>query len=215
MHTHNQLRADCSRINRLAGLALAGVAVCALTLTGCGEGGDKAAPGNSAATVSGDDVSADAAGDAKPGEPGVRELQDGHRLIVYAVRAEILSLPDGMNDLQAKHEAIPEFVTQKTNDDGSPVLGMNVMAMPFPADEGYDLSDLAVGDKAMLYFEVEYDAEGMFARQHRLVRHEKLPADTALNFAPLPSRGMDSGDGAGEMGDTGEGGDDAAGEDAG
>lgn len=128
--------------------------------------------------------------DARPGTPGVRDLPDGHRLIVYAVRGEITTLPGGMNDLMAKHEAIPEFVTQEKLADGSPKLGMDVMTMPFPADERYDFGDLEVGDKAMLYFEVEYDADGRLMR-HRLVAHEELPADTEMNYTPLPESAGD------------------------
>ena len=134
---------------------------------------------------------ADVAG-AVPGEPGVRELPEGHRLVIYAVRGEITGLPVGMNDLMAKHEAIPEFITQEMLEDGTPKLGMNVMTMPFPAEETYDMSGLEVGDIAMLYFEVEYDAEGRFVRGHRLIRHEELPADTALDFTPLPPAAGDT-----------------------
>jgi len=115
---------------------------------------------------------------ADPAEPEVREVE-------YTVRGVVERMPGGMNELLVRHEAIPEFDTGRVDDGGTPVLGMNVMSMEFPASEGYDYGDLAVGDKVALTFAVRHDAADNSLVGWELVSHEVLPAETELNFTPL------------------------------
>ncbi|GAB4547921.1 MAG: hypothetical protein Tsb0013_08110 [Phycisphaerales bacterium] len=110
----------------------------------------------------------------------------------YSVRAEVTDVStDGDGRLLAHHEAIPDF-------DGGPMgAGMNVMTMPFwppvvgnPAgaddaripDTLPGLSDLAVGDKVMLTFEVQHPEEGAAPAAYYATSIEPLPDDTALDF---------------------------------
>ncbi|MEO1128382.1 MAG: hypothetical protein AAFX05_01595 [Planctomycetota bacterium] len=115
----------------------------------------------------------------------------------YVVRGEVVALPDDMlSDFKVRHEAIPEY----RRPDGK--LGMDVMSMPFwppvgmpESDieperiEGFSLEGIEIGDKVAVTFEVrmtdsdilDYTLVGYYA-----TRVEKLPADTELDFTPLP-----------------------------
>ncbi len=101
---------------------------------------------------------------------------------VYTVRGEIAALPaqgDPMSVLRVRHEAMPHFRGQ----DGS--LGMDTMTMPFAPAPGLDLEPFGVGDKVMLTFEVDSDAEtGMFVG-FRASKLEPLDPATELDWTPL------------------------------
>ena len=111
---------------------------------------------------------------------------------VYTVRGEIISLPDAAQDLQVRHEAIPEF----KNPDGS--LGMNTMIMPFwppqgiPKDDpriagriaGLSLDGLAPSEKVELTFDVLWDADNSLVGYYA-TSVTPLPAGTVLDFSPL------------------------------
>ncbi len=139
------------------------------------------------------DIPEGGAAEAMPTSPVKASREDGGRNVVYAVRGRVTSLPEGMNDFSVRHEAIPEFISGRTAADGTPELGMNVMDMPFTAAERYDFGDVAVGDVVMIRFEVRYGADGSL-EGYELVGHEVLPAETELDFTPLPGRGMPDGE---------------------
>ena len=126
----------------------------------------------------GEETGAERSPAAGPAEPEVREVE-------YTVRGVVERMPGAMNELLVRHEAIPEFDTGRVDDEGTPVLGMNVMSMEFPAGEGYDYRDLSVGDKVALTFAVRHDAEDNSLVGWELVSHEVLPDETELNFTPL------------------------------
>ncbi len=110
----------------------------------------------------------------------------------YTVRGEVVSLPDAVQDLQIRHEAIPEF----QNPGGS--MGMNTMTMPFwPPQgiakddpriaariEGFSLEGIAVDQKVEFAFDVLFDAEHKLVGYYATSIHP-LPAETVLDFSPL------------------------------
>jgi len=100
----------------------------------------------------------------------------------YTVRGLVVQLPDPSNpaaEFNVRHEAIPNFRQQ----DGK--LGMDVMDMPFPLAPGVDLSNLKIGDKVELTFEVELDLnENKFIR-YQATAISVLPPETVLDFTPL------------------------------
>lgn len=101
--------------------------------------------------------------------------------VEYTVRGSVVSLPTADDDLMVRHEAIPEFRSGEN-------MGMDVMVMPFPLGEGVSLDGVAPGDKLSIRFSVDYE-EGWSPIGYRVVAYEKLPADTELDFTPLPSDG--------------------------
>lgn len=165
------------------------VAIASVGLVGCGSG--DAENDGAASTDTSAPPRAENPGDAQPGEPVRNEQPDGAKSIVYAVRGEVRAMPTGMIDWSVRHEAIPEFVTGQSNEDGTPKLGMNTMTMDFPTPDGYDLSGVDVGSKVMIWFEVQHAADGSLLG-YEVVQHEMLPADTEMNFAPLPGMGGDN-----------------------
>lgn len=112
-------------------------------------------------------------GEAEEETPAVEE-----RVVAYTVRGEVVTLPDAMNDLMVKHEAIPEFR------DGEGTLGMNVMTMPFPLADGVASDGLDVGDKVSITFEVRHNMDWSL-KGYEATEWEELPADTQLNFTPI------------------------------
>lgn len=95
---------------------------------------------------------------------------------VYEIRGQVTALPDPadpLSNLRVRHEAIPHFVSI----DGQ-VVGMDSMNMPFPVAAGLDLSEIAVGDKVRMTFEVEWEGE----IPYQATKMEKLPADAVLDF---------------------------------
>lgn len=125
---------------------------------------------------------------SEPEETGVDEsqirdefAQTAWKTVEYTVRGEVAALPSGDEDLQVRHEAIPEFRSGAK-------MGMNVMTMPFPLAEGVSLDGVEPGDKLSITFSVDYE-EGWSPIGYRVVSYEQLPADTALDFTPLPSDG--------------------------
>lgn len=107
--------------------------------------------------------------------------QDVWETVEYTVRGQVASLPAGDDPLQVRHEAIPEFRNGEK-------MGMNVMTMPFPLGEGVSLEGVQPGDKLSITFSVDYQ-EGWSPINYRVVSYEKLPAETELDFTPLPSDG--------------------------
>jgi len=100
------------------------------------------------------------------------------RVAEYTVRGLVVALPQGDDEMMVRHEAIPEFR-------GPDELGMDVMDMPFPFAEGVSIDGIEVGDKLSLTFSVDYE-EGWSPVEYRVIRYEKLPADTELDFTRLP-----------------------------
>lgn len=118
----------------------------------------------------------------RPAEPTDDEVRSEFEVDVwevaeYTVRGEVVALPTEDEDMQIHHEAIPEF----REPDG---IGMDVMVMPFPFGEGVSTEGIEVGDKLLLTFSVDYE-EGWSPLDYRVIRYEKLPQDTELDFTPL------------------------------
>jgi len=97
----------------------------------------------------------------------------------YSVRAEILRLPDArrFSEMVVRHEAIDDFV-----DETGQVVGMDAMEMSFPVTAPLSARGLAVGDKVALRFTVDFQKASLAIEQI-----EKLPANTALRWAPAAS----------------------------
>jgi hypothetical protein len=187
------------RVRLLLSLAAASVV---FTGSGCGNADNADADGggasNSGASGERTPATPEQAATAEPGDRVERTHDDGGTSVIYAVRGVVQGMPSPANDWSVRHEAIPEFIQGATGPDGTPQLGMNTMTMPFPTPEGYDLSDVDVGDKVMIRFEVDYAADGSLM-QYEVISHELLPPETELNFAPLPGMGGgDDGDADGD-----------------
>ena len=90
---------------------------------------------------------------------------------VYEVRGIVQRVDD--SEVLIQHEAVPDFkgATGK-------VVGMDSMAMPFPA-EAELLEGLSEGDKIDFTFEVRWDADG---NPLQVTAATPLPADTVLDF---------------------------------
>jgi Cu/Ag efflux protein CusF len=100
---------------------------------------------------------------------------EGERAVQrYEMRGEVTRLPSaGMEAVDVRHEAVPGFVDM----DGQAV-GMTSMTMPFPLGDGVELDGIEPGDKVDFTLEVEWDGDPPY----RIIRIEKLPADTMLDF---------------------------------
>ena len=96
----------------------------------------------------------------------------------YTVRGQVVSLPTANDDLMVHHEAIPEYRSAAG-------VGMDVMTMPFPLGEGVSLEGVEPGDKVSITFSVDYKV-GWSPIGYRVIAIEELPADTELDFTPLP-----------------------------
>lgn len=104
---------------------------------------------------------------------------------LYEVRGVVMQLPSSeapLAEFQVRHEAMPNFRGQ----DGA--LGMDTMTMPFPPAKDLKLDGLAVGDKIMLSFEVNYDVATGNMIDYQATGFTKLPAETELDFTPLAER---------------------------
>lgn len=109
----------------------------------------------------------------------------------YQTRGVVVQLPSETNDLQIRHEAVPEF----RGPGGE--LGMNVMTMPFWPPQGvepdpervadFSLEGVEPGDKVLVTWEVVYDTDAMRPLGFYATAIEELPADTELDFTPLPA----------------------------
>lgn len=109
---------------------------------------------------------------------------DQGEVVRYTVRGQIAQLPEASDpkaEFRVRHEAIPEY--KRT--DGT--LGMNTMTMPFPLGDGVSLDGMQVGDIVELTFEVEYDPGFIKLRRYYTIKIEELPAETELDFSPLPA----------------------------
>ena len=100
----------------------------------------------------------------------------------YTLRGEIVRLPAAAGgELSFHHEAVPGF-----RDAQGRVVGMASMTMPFATAPELDLSDLAVGDRVELDFEVRWNGRGAPLRVVRIVR---LAPGTRLGFDPPAQSG--------------------------
>lgn len=109
--------------------------------------------------------------------------QSQAEVVRYTTRGQVAEVPaagDPRKAFRVRHEAIPEY----RRVDGT--LGMNTMTMEFPLAEGVSLEGLEVGDVVRLTFEVEYDPGFAKLRGYKAVEVAELPADTELDFSPLP-----------------------------
>lgn len=111
----------------------------------------------------------------------------------YTVRAEIVRLPSALSgELQLRHESIPSF-----RDRQGQTVGMMSMTMPFGIAADLDLSDLLVGDRVQVTFEVRWSAAKTPLRVTKIV---PLPEGTRLEFDPeeegeeLPAEDLEAGD---------------------
>ena len=111
-------------------------------------------------------------------ESQTAEAAAEERVVSYTVRGQVASLPDNMNDLMVKHEAIPEFRSPNGT------LGMNVMTMGFPLAEGVSSEGMSVGDKVATTVEVRHQRDWTLIG-YETVSWEALPAETELNFTPI------------------------------
>jgi Cu/Ag efflux protein CusF len=111
-----------------------------------------------------------------PAETATAEAAAAPGADVYEVRGEVTQLPNPDNpsaQLMVQHEPIPDFKNSKGE-----MVGMNAMEMPFPVGEGVSLDGIAVGDKVILTFEVQFQP----STRYEVTAIEKLPADTTLDF---------------------------------
>ncbi len=101
----------------------------------------------------------------------------------YTVRGKVVMLPSAerpMDDLQIRHEAIPDY----KNRDGvvfenAGVRGMKSMTMPFPVDESVSLENIAVGDIIEFTFVTVW---GESYPAYKVTKVTKLADDTELDF---------------------------------
>ncbi|MEM8739265.1 MAG: copper-binding protein [Planctomycetota bacterium] len=96
---------------------------------------------------------------------------------VYETRGQITQLPvagDATTSLMVRHEEIPDFLHANGQD-----RGMSAMTMPFPPAPTLDLEGFAVGDKVLVTFAVNWDADNVW----QATGLEKLPHDTPLVFS--------------------------------
>jgi Cu/Ag efflux protein CusF len=100
----------------------------------------------------------------------------------HTVRAEIVKLPDPPgSEVFLRHEAIPDF-----RDATGRTVGMTTMTMPFALGPGVRLDGYAPGDRIEVDFEVRWSGSG---DPLRIVRVERLPPGTRLEFDPAPDPG--------------------------
>lgn len=107
------------------------------------------------------------------GESAESELPE-----VYSVRGEVVQLPSPDNPASSflvHHEAIPMFL----NANGQ-VEPMPEMTMEFPPAAGLDVSQLNVGDKVRLTFEVSWSGPN---KGWEATKVDVLLPDTPLDFA--------------------------------
>jgi hypothetical protein len=95
----------------------------------------------------------------------------------YAVRGEIAALPVARQpgtELMVRHEPIDDFA-----DRTGKVVGMDSMVMPFRLEPPLSAEGLAVGDKVLLRFSMDWERPAL-----RVVAIERLPPGTELRFGP-------------------------------
>ena len=121
--------------------------------------------------------------ESAPSKSQATQQSPAIKTVSYTVRGEIEELPsadDPAADFRVHHESMPHY----QRPDGT--LGMNSMIMPFPPAQSLSLEGLTVGEKIELTFEVDYDASTNAVIAFRATKVTNLPADTALDFSPLP-----------------------------
>ena len=100
---------------------------------------------------------------------------------VYTSRAEVVATPaPGNRSLLLRHESIPDFRSRTGEVDG-----MDSMTMPFTLARDLSVEGLEEGDAIDFDFEVRWDGDPIL----RISRLEELPAETTLDFRPLPEEG--------------------------
>lgn len=109
---------------------------------------------------------------------------DGLTRHAYTVRGKVVIIPSAerpIDDLQIKHEAIPDYKDREgvvfVNSKG--VKGMMSMTMGFPVAEGVSLEGIAPGDIVEFTFVTTW---GEQYPTYEVTAITKLPADTELNF---------------------------------
>ncbi len=100
----------------------------------------------------------------------------------YVVRGEVVQPPSpvvaGIQVL-VRHEAIDDFA-----DASGRVVGMDAMVMPFEVSPTAAAKDLAVGDKVLVRFSMDWKEPRL-----RVERIERLPPGTALTFRAARAAG--------------------------
>jgi Cu/Ag efflux protein CusF len=115
--------------------------------------------------------------------PAAPDASETIRVDQYVVRGEVVRLPDPSNpaaEFMVRHEAIPHYRSSGSKQ------GMNTMTMPFPVAAELSLEGIAIGDKVELTFEVRFDTEKDSPVSYEATEVVKLPAETELDFSPLP-----------------------------
>jgi Cu/Ag efflux protein CusF len=90
---------------------------------------------------------------------------------VYEVRGVVRQLPAAdqpSKEVQIRHEAIPDFVDMEGRQ-----VGMDAMTMPFPVKDLQLLDGIAVGDRVLFRFRVDWNGSPPL----ELVAMEKLPPE--------------------------------------
>ncbi len=109
---------------------------------------------------------------------------DGLTRHSYTVRGKVVTIPSAerpIDDLQIRHEAIPDYKDRMgdvvVNSKG--VQGMMAMTMGFPLADGVSLGDITPGDIVEFTFVTTW---GEDYPTYEVTTITKLPAETELNF---------------------------------
>lgn len=108
----------------------------------------------------------------------------------YTVRGQVVTIPSDarpLDELQIRHEAIPNYADREgnvyVNSQGQ--KGMGAMTMGFPLAEGVSLEGIEPGDPVEFTFVVTW---GESYPLYEVTEIRELPADTVLDFS-RPSSG--------------------------
>jgi hypothetical protein len=120
----------------------------------------------------------------QPDTPAAQAPDDGLLRHSYTVRGLVVVVPSAgrpMDDLEIRHEAIPDYKTRDgtvfVNSKG--VTGMGSMTMGFPVAEGVSLEGIDPGDKIEFVLVTTW---GETYPDYAVTEIRELPADTELNF---------------------------------
>lgn len=132
------------------------------------------------------DKSADPAPDTQTQSQTETQTQpnDGLARHSYTVRGKVVTIPSAerpIDDLQIKHEAIPDFKNREgvVFENSKGVKGMMSMTMGFPLAEGVSLGDIVPGDLIEFTFVTTW---GEKYPSYEVTKINALPAETELNF---------------------------------
>ncbi len=171
------------KTSRILPIAVCTSALMFTALTGCSKTDPKE---TSDAAASHDDHSGHSHDDAADTDIVRSDAYEG-------IKGEITSLPvDGVagSSLMIRHEHIPNFRTKagEINVNSAGVSGMRSMTMEFPPADGLSLEGLAVGDKVVFTFVVNWGGE----RAWEVTAIEKLGDDAVIDFSDKVSDMIDS-----------------------